>query len=87
MREEERDHLSERLGDGLRVRAGRRKEIEEMEVEAIEAEIKKMEETLEKKGRVAGPRGRGNGLGSLPLTLAILCLVGGGGASKCLYCL
>ncbi len=57
MKEEEGDCLSERLGNGLGVRAKRRREIEEMEEGAIETEIKKTEETLGKRDRVAGQRG------------------------------
>jgi hypothetical protein len=55
----------------------RREEIEDMEEGAIETEIKKMEEALRKRDRLAGPRSQRSGLGSLPLTMAILCLVGG----------
>jgi hypothetical protein len=55
MGEEERDQLSDRLGDGVRTRAKRRREIGEMGEEAIEAEIKKTEETLEKKRGAAKP--------------------------------
>jgi hypothetical protein len=43
---EERDLLSEKLGDGISVRAKRRKEIEEMGEEDIRLEIKKTEETM-----------------------------------------
>jgi peptidoglycan/xylan/chitin deacetylase (PgdA/CDA1 family) len=77
MREEERDQLSERLGDGIGVGAKRRREIEEMGEEALEAEIEKTEEVLEKKSGATRPRSWRSGLGSLHLTLAILCLVGG----------
>jgi hypothetical protein len=62
-------------------------EIEGMEEEAIETEIRKMEEVLEKRSGVAGSRGRGSRLGGPPLTLAKLCLILCGRAGKCLYCL
>jgi hypothetical protein len=71
--EEERDRLSERLGDGDGVRAKRRREIEGMEEEAMKAEIKKTEKILEKKRGVGKP----SGLGSLPLVLTILCRAAG----------
>jgi hypothetical protein len=45
------------LGDGVRTWAKRRREIEEMGEEAIEAEIKKTEETLEKKRGADKPGG------------------------------
>jgi hypothetical protein len=48
-----------------------------MEEGAIGIEIEKTKEALKNKGRVAGSRSRRSGLGSLPLTMAILCLVGG----------
>jgi hypothetical protein len=46
MREEERDLLSERPGDGVGVRAKRRREKGEMDKETIGVEIKKAEEAL-----------------------------------------
>ncbi len=73
MGEEERDRPSERLGDGDGVRAKRKREIEEMEEEAMKAEIKRMEKILEKKRGMVKP----SRLGSPPLALTILCLVGG----------
>ncbi len=54
----------------------RRKEIEEMSEEDIQAEIKKTEETLRKKVEASGSRTQRSGMQSLPLTMAILCLVG-----------
>jgi hypothetical protein len=71
--EEERDRLSERLGNGEGVRAKRRKEIEEMQLETIEAEVEEIEKTLARRRGITRPRG----LGSLPLTLTIVCLMGG----------
>jgi hypothetical protein len=44
--EEERDKLSERLGDREGVRAKKRKEIEEMQLETMEAEVGEVERTL-----------------------------------------
>jgi hypothetical protein len=66
--EEEKDGLSERLGDGTGARAKRRKEIEDMSVGVLEAEI---EETERSRSR----RGVGR-LRYLPLTLAVICLMG-----------
>jgi hypothetical protein len=54
----------------------RRKEIEEMSEEDIQAETKKTEETLRKKVVASGSRTQRSGMQSLPLTMAILCLVG-----------
>jgi hypothetical protein len=76
MSESERDCLSEKLGDGLGVRAKRRKAIEEMSEEDMGNEIKKTEEILRERVGATGPRSRKCGLGSLPLTMAILCLIG-----------
>jgi hypothetical protein len=61
------------------VRAKRRREIEEMDEEGLQAEIKKTEETVRKKVEVSGPKNQRSGMGSLPFTMAILCLVEGGG--------
>jgi hypothetical protein len=47
--EEERDKLSERLGDGKGVRAKRRKEIEEMQLETMKAEAGEVERALARK--------------------------------------
>ncbi len=73
MDEEEMDQLSEKLGDGKGANAKRRKEIGEMQVETMEAEIEEVEEILRKR-RGAVKR---SGLGSLPLALTIFCLLGG----------
>jgi hypothetical protein len=61
--EEERDKLSERLRDWEGVRAKRRKEIEEMQLEAMEAEVGEVERTL---ARRRGTTGAGR-LGHLSL--------------------
>jgi hypothetical protein len=78
MSESERDCLSEKLGDWPGVQAKRRKEIKEMREKAIGNEIKKTEEILRKRAGATGtgPRSRRSGLGSLLLTMAILCLIG-----------
>jgi hypothetical protein len=75
--EDERDRLSEELGDGFRVQAKRNKEIEGMNQGAIGIEIKKTKEALREWVGVARSRSWGSGLRSLSLTMAILCLVGG----------
>jgi hypothetical protein len=76
MNKEERALLSEKLGDGVGVWAKRRKEIEGMGEEDIQAEIKKTEETVRKRVEASGSRSQRSGMGSLPLTMAILCPVG-----------
>jgi hypothetical protein len=73
----ERDCLSQKLGDGPGVRAKRRKEVEEMSKMAIGNEIKKTEEILRERAGATGLRNCKSGLGSMPLTMAILCLAGG----------
>jgi hypothetical protein len=66
--EEELDGLSEQLGDGVGVRAKRRKEIERMSIAEIEAEAKEVrEEVKRRKGRKAS---------RLPLMLMLLCFSG-----------
>jgi hypothetical protein len=67
--EEEKDDLSERLGDGNGSRAKIRKRIEGMSIKELEAEIEETE-----KARVRSGTRRA---GCLPLTMAILCLSGG----------
>ncbi len=79
MSEKERDLLSEKLGDGIGAQAKRRKEIEEMGEEDIQAEIKKTEESVRERVEASGSKNQRSGLGSLPLTMDILCLVGEGG--------
>jgi hypothetical protein len=75
--ESERDCLSKKLGDRPGVLAKIRKEIEEMSEEDMGSEIKKTEEILRERAGATSLRSRKSGLGSLPLTMAILCLVGG----------
>ncbi len=67
--EEELDDLSELLGDGEGARAKRRKEIEGMSITELEAEVKEVKRSLKKRGAKK--------VGCLPLTMTILCLVGG----------
>jgi hypothetical protein len=71
--EEEKDVLSERLGDGAGTRAKRRREIEGMQVEELEAKIEEIERSRARRGRARGA----SKVGCLPLTLAIMCLMGG----------
>jgi hypothetical protein len=68
--EKEEDELSERLGDGVGASAKRRSEVDEMQMEKLEAEVEEVE-------RTGARRGRASKLGCLPLTLAIMCLLGG----------
>jgi hypothetical protein len=77
MSEGERDLLSKKLGDGIGARAKRRKEIEEMEKEAIVIEIRKTEETLRGRVRTTGLGSQKSRLASLLLAMTILCLIGG----------
>jgi hypothetical protein len=77
MSEGEGDLLSEKLGDGIGAQAKRRKDIEEIGEKAIGAEIKKTEETLRERVGASGSRSQRSGLGSLSLTMAVLCLLGG----------
>jgi hypothetical protein len=66
--EEELDDLSERLGDGEGTRAKRRREIERMSIKELEAKIKEVRSLTRREAKKVG---------CLPLTLTILCLVGG----------
>ncbi len=68
--EKEEDELSERLGDGVGASAKRRSEVDEMQMEKLEAEVKEVKRTRAR-------RGRASKLGCLPLTLAIMFLLGG----------
>jgi hypothetical protein len=63
-----KDKLSEKLGDGAGARAKMRREIEDMSVGELEAEIKE--------SRNISSRKRAGKAECLPLTLAILCLMG-----------
>jgi hypothetical protein len=70
MTEKEINDLSERLGDGVRGRAKRSREIEEMMIEEMEAEIRETNALIRKRGR--------RGVGLLPMPLALLmCLMVG----------
>jgi hypothetical protein len=60
--------LCERLGDGTGARAKRRKEIEDMSVGELEAEIREAENFRSRRRASKG--------GCLPFTLAIICLMG-----------
>jgi hypothetical protein len=68
MTEQEIDNLSKRLGDGIGSRAKRSREIEEMTIEDMEAEIR------ETNGLIRKRRRGGVGLLSMPLAL-LLCLM------------
>jgi hypothetical protein len=68
MMEKEIDDLSERLGDGIGGRAKRSREIEEMTIEEIEAEIRGTNALIRKRRR------RGVGLLSMPVAL-LMCLM------------
>jgi hypothetical protein len=68
MTERELDMLGEALGDGTGSRAKRRKEIEEMTIEDMEAEIRETNTVIRKRRRA--------GAGLLPMPLALLmCLM------------
>jgi hypothetical protein len=68
MTEEEIDDLSERLGDGVGCRAKRSREIEEMTIEEMEAEMRETEAIIRKRRR--------RGVGLLPMPLVVLmCLM------------
>jgi hypothetical protein len=67
MTEEELDNLSEQVGDGIGARARRRKEVEQMTLAEMEAELG---------GVQAEIRRRSAGAGWLPLTLMLLCFSG-----------
>jgi hypothetical protein len=67
MTEKEIDDLSEWLGDGVGGRAKRSREIEEMTIEEMEAEIRETNALIMKRRR--------RGVGLLPMPLALLmCL-------------
>ncbi len=67
MSEGELDTLSELLGDETGGRAKRRREVEEMTIEEMEAELREVKAEIRKRRRA--------GMGWLPLTLALLmCL-------------
>jgi hypothetical protein len=69
MSERELDTLSELLGDGIGARAKRRKEIEQMTLEEMEAELGEVQAEIK--------RWRRAGNGWLPLTLVLLlCFTG-----------
>jgi hypothetical protein len=55
------------------VRANRRKEIEEMQLETMEAEAGEVERALARRRGTSGTIR----LGHIPLALAIVCLIGG----------
>ncbi len=73
LNKEERDKLSERLGNGEGARAKRRREIEEMQLETLEAEGEEAERTRARRRTTTGA----SKLGCLPLALTIVCLMGG----------
>ncbi len=67
--EKELDTLSELLGDGIGARAKRRREIEQMTVEEMEAELGEVKSEIKRRRRA--------GMGWLPLTLVLLlCITG-----------
>jgi hypothetical protein len=65
--EEELDNLSEQLGDGTGERAKRRREIETMSIEEMEAEIGEVKKSLKKRGA--------RRVGNLPFVVSLLCLL------------
>ncbi len=62
-----------RSWEGEGARAKRRREVEEIQLEAMEAEVGEVEKTLEGRREAARP-GR---TGGLPLVLTLICLLGG----------
>jgi hypothetical protein len=77
MSKEERDLICEKLRDEAGAKAKRRREIEEMDEEDVQAEIRRTE---------AAMRGsQGLSMGKLPLAMMVLCLVGG--ASGWFHCI
>jgi hypothetical protein len=69
MTERELDTISELLGDGIGARAKRRREIEQMTLDEIEAELGGVQAEIKRR--------RSSGAGWLPLTLMlILCISG-----------
>jgi hypothetical protein len=69
MTEKELDTLSELLGDGTGARAKRRREIEEMILAEMEAELGEVQAEIKKRRRA--------GMGWLPLTLVLLLCFSG----------
>jgi hypothetical protein len=67
--EKELDTLSELLGDGVGARVKRRREIEQMTLAEMEAELRKVKSKIKKRRRA--------GMGWLPLTLVLLLCVAG----------
>ncbi len=69
MTEKELDTLSELMGDGIGARAKRRREIEEMTLVEMEAELGEVQAEIKRRRRA--------GMGWLPLTLVLLlCFTG-----------
>jgi hypothetical protein len=68
MMEEELDNLSEQLGDGIGARARRRKEVEQMTVAKMEAELGGVQAEIRRR--------RSAGAGWLPMMLMLLCISG-----------
>jgi hypothetical protein len=68
MTEEELNNLSEQLGDGIGARARRRKEVEQMTVAKMEAELGGVQAEIRRR--------RSTGAGWLPLMLMPLCISG-----------
>ncbi len=67
--EKELDTLSKLLGDGIGARAKRRREIEQMTVEEMEAELGEVKSEIKRRRRA--------GMGWLPLTLVLLLCIAG----------
>jgi hypothetical protein len=67
--EKELDTLSELLGDGIGARAKQRREIEQMTVEEMEAELGEVKSEIKRRRRA--------GMGWLPLTLVLLLCIAG----------
>ncbi len=76
MSEEERDLICKEIGDEPGAWAKRRREIEKMSEEDIQAEIRKTREAMKDRIESASQKGRGPGMGKLPLAIMMLCLVG-----------
>jgi hypothetical protein len=69
MTEEELDNLSEQLGDGIGSRARRRKEVEQMTLAEMEAELGGVQTEIKRR--------RSTGAGWLPLSLMLLLCISG----------
>ncbi len=69
MTEEELDNLSEQLGDGIGARARRRKEVEQMTLAEMEAELGGVQVEIKRR--------KSAGAGWLPLTLMLLLCISG----------